>query len=314
MRTRLILLLLLVSAGAALLFFTVPPGWPCSGCDGNGPLKWRSAVVWETRATKGLGGLSGLEMSSDSPEFLTLSDRVRLFSVTALRDPETGVLHGLGSIQEQTIINTNGQPFTPFNSDAEALAMDAGRVLYVGFEGLTRILAYPPGVSNAQRLHGWDRFRELWGNTGIEALAPLPGGGLVAITEPGQPFIWHAKTWQAADMVPDMGDFSVSGADLGPNGDLWLLERRFSWTGFKTRIRRFNVTETEPDFTRAHEVVLDGRIGIRDNYEGISVWCDASGQTIVTLISDDGFSRLGRTVMAELVYTSAPSQPACVSN
>lgn len=325
MRQRLFLLPVLL--GAAVLavlavLFGAPPGWPCSACQGSQALIWHGATTWRVRDTAALGGVSGLVVDPDGRGFLALSDRVRLLSGQMERAPETGVLRAVTQPNQEALLNPAGAPLTPFNSDAEALARGADGQLYAGFEGLARVLAYPPGDGTsrrATRLHAWDRFRDLWGNDGIEALAPLPkdadtANGLVAITQAGQSYIWQggAGLWQAGFALPDMDSYEVSGADLGPRGGLWVLERRRGWTGFVTRIRRFSL---EGSTLGTGRVLLEGHIGWRENYEAISLWCDAAGRTVVTLVSDDGFSRLQRTVLAEFIWQlDQAADPVCAKS
>jgi len=316
-------LLSLLAGGAALaVVFAAPPGWPCTACHGNQALLWHGATVWRTQGAPALGGISGLVMDPDGRGFLALSDRVRLLSGQMHRAPETDALRAVTLTGQEALLNPKGAPLTPFNSDAEALARGADGMLFAGFEGLSRVLAYPAGDGTARRatrLHAWDRFRDLWGNDGIEALAPLPEdtadtAGLVAITQAGQSYIWRGGTgpWQAGFALPDMDSYEVSGADLGPDGALWVLERRRGWTGFTTRIRRFSL---EGSTLGTGRVLLEGHIGWRENFEAISLWCDPKGRTVVTLVSDDGFSHVQRTVLAE--FTWQPDQtpdPVCAKS
>ncbi len=89
----------------------------------------------------------------------------------------------------------------------------------------------------------------------------------------------------------------MAGADFGPDGRLYVLERDFSWMGgFASRIRRFTLG---PDGFDAGETLLETGMGSTDNFEGISVWRDADGGTRITLIADDNFFALQSTAIAE---------------
>ncbi|WP_299349376.1 hypothetical protein [uncultured Shimia sp.] len=44
-------------------------------------------------------------------------------------------------------------------------------------------------------------------------------------------------------MVPRLDGFDPVGADFGPDGRLFILERGFNGVGFRSRVRRFDVTE-----------------------------------------------------------------------
>ena len=47
------------------------------------------------------------------------------------------------------------------------------------------------------------------------------------------------------------------------------------------------------------ETLLETAPGVLDNMEGISLWQDGTGQTVVTLISDDNFLPIQNTLLAE---------------
>ena len=88
-------------------------------------------------------------------------------------------------------------------------------------------------------------------------------------------------------------------ADFGPDGKFYLLERDFGWlTGFATRIRRFTLG---PNGFSDEVTLIETPFGELDNMEGISVWRDDAGRTRITLISDDNFFPLQRTMFVEYV-------------
>ncbi len=78
------------------------------------------------------------------------------------------------------------------------------------------------------------------------------------------------------------GPFLIVGADIGPDGRLYMLERDFAGIGFRSRIRRFDLDGGN------EETMLETGLRTHDNLEGISVWQDAQGLRL-TLISDDNF-------------------------
>jgi hypothetical protein len=281
-------------------------------------LEWRAGVVWRAPDAERFGGFSGLSLSPDGTQLLALSDRVRLLRAQVQRRAD-GALNGLLLQGGNGLLTRTNAALTPFNSDPESLArvwpQTAQSPLFIGFEGLTRVISYHQPLEStadltATRLHAWNHFEERFGNTGFEALAPLPGGGVLAIAEapkpdvdlgPGAPaFAYRNGAWLHAFDMPDSQGFAVSGADLGPEGHLWVLERYLGWTGFVTRIRRFELLENAGTLTLGpSETLLQGRLGVRDNYEGISLWCSPAGRIIITLIADDGFSIWQRNAVAE---------------
>ena len=111
---------------------------------------------------------------------------------------------------------------------------------------------------------------------------------------------WRDGVWDQPFSVPRSGDWLAVGADIGPDGRLYLLERDFKGLlGFRSRVRRFDIS----DSGLSHEtVLLESRPLQYDNLEGISVWRDAQDIRL-TLISDDNFGMLQRTELVEYRVT-----------
>mgnify|MGYP002634128825 CR=1 FL=1 len=103
--------------------------------------------------------------------------------------------------------------------------------------------------------------------------------------------------WDQPFSIPRRGPFLVVGADIGPDGKFYLLERHLSGIfGFQTRIRRFALTgEALSD----ENVLLETPTGKHDNLEGIAVWRDAAGDIRITMISDDNFRSFQKTEFVE---------------
>jgi hypothetical protein len=84
-----------------------------------------------------------------------------------------------------------------------------------------------------------------------------------------------------------------------------LLERRFSWTtGVAVRLRRV------PLDTLAVGAVIDGKqiltadMGYQiDNLEGLGVHRGSNGEVVLTMVSDDNFSLLQRTILLQFALT-----------
>ena len=298
----------LVGLILSLLWLLYPP-LPASA-----HLSLRSRYVWQSDF-KGFGGLSGLLMGKDGQDLIALSDHARLFKAAITRD-QAGAITDLRITGQEGLMNRNGRPLTHFNSDAEDLAPDGGTgSLWVAFEGLTRVARYPAALNKAQGrigkpLHAWNHFEARFGNAGFEAIAPMPGDKILAIAEatvaaldtgPGAPtFLYDGHKWTTAFSIPAPDGYAVSSADLGPDGQLWLLERRVGWAGFVTRIRRFPLIWIGASLNLGPgETLLEGRLGGRDNFEGLSLWRDAKGDTVASLITDDGYNFWQRTLILE---------------
>ena len=96
-------------------------------------------------------------------------------------------------------------------------------------------------------------------------------------------------------------EFDISDCTITPKGDLLILERRFSWVrGLAIRIRKLALSGVKPGALLDGPEVFAGDMGQQvDNMEGISIHRAADGATVLTLISDDNFSPLQRTVLLQ---------------
>ena len=81
---------------------------------------------------------------------------------------------------------------------------------------------------------------------------------------------------------------------------LKVLERRFSrLRGVAMRIRRVSLGSIQPGATIDGPVLIEADMGYQiDNMEGLSVHRDA-GTLVLTLISDDNFSMIQRTLLLQ---------------
>jgi hypothetical protein len=149
-------------------------------------------------------------------------------------------------------------------------------------------------------------------NRGLEALAMVPkgrplGGTLIAISERGL----DAKGNLIGFLVggPTPGQFSVrrtekfdvSDAVLLPSGDLLVLERKFSLVaGLGIRIRRIALASVAPDAVVDGPAIFQADLSNEvDNMEGIDAHVTPEGDTVLTMVSDDNFSPIQRTLLLQ---------------
>jgi hypothetical protein len=101
--------------------------------------------------------------------------------------------------------------------------------------------------------------------------------------------------------VKRIGDFDASDCALLGSHDLLLLERSYSVVkGVAMRIRKLSLDDIKPGAVVDGPVLIAADLGYQiDNMEGIGVHRNAVGETIVTLISDDNFSVLQRTLLLQ---------------
>lgn len=288
MRIRLVALILIFVAG-------------CSDRVTEGPAELVSSIVLDLDYGF-FGGLSGIELGPDGGEMLLLLDSGLLIHGLLHRD-EAGHLTGLRqwhlvAMEEPADIDLGSRGL-----DVEGLAVtDAGT--FVSLERIHAVWRISPTGDIEERLPQHPDFLRLGSNSSLEALAADADGALYVLPERSgrrsRPFpVWKYSdgSWSKAFEVPRNGRFLAVGADFGPDGRFYLLERRFLLPlGFATRVRRLDV---EDGRVVSDEVLLETPLGMYDNLEGLAVWRDGDGAIRLTMVSDDNGSRFQETQIVE---------------
>lgn len=262
-------------------------------------LDLRGSYHWQSSKAE-FGGLSGIAMSDEGSRITAISDRGAMFVGDVER--QDGVITAVSVTGRHTLQDENGNPPALFLQNVEGLSVDPSGVIYVAYEGWARVWSYDHPDALPKWLHVWDRFWDLIGNSGFEALAQNDKGDLYVISEQVEQdafpvFTYDGDVWSKGFPIPQADDFLISGADFGPDGELYLVERKFSWLrGFATRIRRIELGDRG---IVKDTLLLDSPFGEMDNSEGIDIWQDATGTTIITLLSDDNFSPFQKTLITE---------------
>jgi hypothetical protein len=199
--------------------------------------------------------------------------------------------------------------------DTEALGGDGG-TLYVGIERVHQIVRFDYGKSGlmarGQPIAIPSAIKTLPSNKGIEGLVFVPpgrplAGTLIAFSERGLDAAGNIKGFllggrsPGAFTVKRSDDYDISDAALVPGGDLLILERRFSWAkGVAIRIRRVALASVRPEAVLDGPVLLEADMGFEvDNMEGLAVHRGPAGDIVLTLVSDDNFSPLQRTLLLQ---------------
>ena len=96
-------------------------------------------------------------------------------------------------------------------------------------------------------------------------------------------------------------EFDISDAVLLPSGDLLILERKFSWLGgLGIRIRSIPLSSLAPGAVVDGPVIFNADLGYEiDNMEGIDAHVTPEGDTVLTMVSDDNFSLIQRTLLLQ---------------
>lgn len=257
--------------------------------------------VWQPDDPE-IGGLSGLEVAADGVGFLALVDRGQILEGRFLR--EGGEIKGVSLSSKTTLLALDGETLAEEDDDSEGLALDGRGGFYVSFEGPARVWHYdglstiPTGIALTRE------FAQMQKNASLEALAALDDGSLVTLPErtgrQDRPFpIYHYDNgrWGVLGELARIGPFLVTGADLGPDGYLYVLERDFVGVGFRSRIRRIDLS------TGTSQTLLTSAPWDFDNLEGISAWRDAQGRVRLTTVSDNNFMALQKTEFVEFIVT-----------
>ncbi|APE45560.1 hypothetical protein BOO69_17145 [Sulfitobacter alexandrii] len=262
-----------------------------------------SETVWREPG-KWFGGFSGLETSADGQTADLVTDRATLVRIRLTR--EAGRIVAITTLRHTPITYLDGTPAKGDAADVEGLAITDDGAAYVSFEHDHRVGRLNLDTGAAGRLPDHPDFAGFPDNGGLEALAVHTDGRVFAVPESrggrngGYPvYVFDGREWNIGTVIPGRGPFRPVGADFGPDGLLYLLERAVTPLGFRSRIRRF-----DPAAENLAEVtLLTSAPGRFDNLESISLWQDADGKTRITAISDDNFFPIQRTQIVEFMLT-----------
>jgi hypothetical protein len=278
-----------------------------------GMLDFRGGLVLTSPARE-FGGISAINMAADGANFLAASDRSWWLRgrITYSGTRPTGIT----AAEMAPMLGSDGRRLSARGwYDTEAMARD-GNTVYVGIERVHRIVRFDFGkdglLARGRPIEVPAAFRSLPNNGSIEALAFVPrgsgplGGTLIAIAERGRDrdgnhlafLIGGARPGQFT--IKRRDDYDVSDATALPGGDLVILERKFGWTtGLYIRMRRIPVADVRAGALVDGPVLMEADLGQQvDNMEGIGVH-RAGAETVLTLISDNNFSMLQRTMLLQ---------------
>lgn len=266
------------------------------------------------------GGLSSMILTSAGDELVAVSDFGGWLRL-GLHHDATGRLTGVGAAEMGFLPGIDGRPLDGKGAaDAEALTNGPNGGLVVAFERHPRLWLYdgaePPFGSAPTAFPAPKGIVMLPANAGVEALATLAGGEMVALAEgrdddsaesPG--WLWRDGSWQPLSWARTP-PYRATDATVLPTGDLLVIERRYSLTagpgarlsvvaagdiGPGARLRGTPLAELRPPQTL-------------DNFESVAARAAPDGATLIYLLSDDNRSLLQRTLL--LQFRWAPETAA----
>lgn len=257
--------------------------------------------LW-TGTSDDFGGFSGIEVMPDGQSFVVITDKGRLAQGRFTRDNGRITDVSLGALIH--LNSSKGEPLRKLESDSEGLVVTPGGEIYVSFEGIHRVALHKTPTSPAVLLPRHPDFDSFQLNSGMEALAVDADGALYtmpersgAVTRPFPVYRFKDGIWTQPFSVPRQGMFLPTGADFGPDGRFYLLERHLNGVfGFQSRIRSFRLNG---DTLSDERLLLVSATGTHDNLEGLAVWQDEVGKIRLTLVSDDNFQFFQRTEIVE---------------
>lgn len=256
-----------------------------------------------TAADPDFGGISGLEVAQDGLSLLALTDKGRLVSARLERD-ETGQIAAVTGVQMSPLLGRSGKPLKDDQSDSEGLALAKDGRLFVSFETPGRVMEYLTPESNAYALPKHPDFARMDVNAALEALAVDDQGTLYTLEErkgdaDGMLTLYRLRNdaWDDILRIPQHGSFLAVGADIGPDGRLYLLQRMvIPPVGFANRLSRFDLHESG---ATNETLLMESSAGQYGNLESVSIWQDKGGM-IATMVSDDNFLFFLPTQLVEI--------------
>lgn len=277
-----------------------------------GALEWVGGVSLSS-SYKAFGGFSALRfLDGAGQRFLAISDAgVWLLGTlntkgevpNGVRDTTMGVLKNPAGV---SMAGT-------WRGDSEGFALK-GLEAYVSFEATNVVWKYTLDVDG---LTGTPKPVEMPAGIkqqrftrGLESLDVFPSntpfaGGLLAIGESPVRGEENMRGWIVGGPAPmafhiaRSNDYDITDVALLPNGDALILERKVRIPlGIWSRIRRIPVGQFKASGLLDGPVIFEADMSqVIDNMEGIAVHRGGDGATYVTLISDDNYSMLQRTLL-----------------
>ncbi len=256
-----------------------------------GILELRSGERW-------FGGISGMVLDGD--RLVAINDSGHWLSMVLQTDEAGRPL----SVSDLEIAPLGGLDGSRNDGDAEELTATPDGLM-VSFERRHRLWLYPDGLSGKPMpLAAPQGFSRLPGNGGVEAVAALADGRLLAIGEEGDDdlspaWLGHSGGWERLSYRRH-GLFRPTGATLLPDGDVLVVERRFTWLGgMAMRLVLIDKAAIQAGAElQGREVALLEPPLTVDNYEAVAVRRrPLDGRLVAYLMSDDNFFAMQATLL-----------------
>ncbi len=283
------------------LAFALVLAWSTAALGEPPRAQYLGSFTWEMDQ-KWFGGWSGLELSMNGSDMTVITDRARVMTAQITRKGDQ--ISAIEPGRSTRLRASTGKLLVGRIVDSEGLALAPEGGFYVSFEGVARVAHYDRPGATPTPLQRPAAFGALPKNRALEALAIDRNGQLYAIPEDidGQGrisvHVWNGTGWALPFQLDGGQGFLPVGADFGPDGWFYLLERGWNLFGFRSRLRRWQISDGQPE---QEELLLQSPTGTHDNLEGVSIWRDQQGRTRITMIADDNFLFFQRTELVDYV-------------
>jgi hypothetical protein len=278
-----------------------------------GALEFRGGLELSS-PNRAFGGVSALRVDPDGAHFLAVTDNGSWLRGRITY--EDGRPSGIADAEMAPLLGTDGKPLAARSwYDAESLAEDGG-TRYVGIERVDQIVKFDYGrdglLARGEPIPLPADFKGFVYNKSLECLVVVPkgmphAGDMIVVTErsldaKGNHRSFRLNNGHGEDFsVVRSDDFDVSDCAVLPSSDLLLLERRYSPArGVAMRIRRLPLASLAAGAVVDGKVLVEADLGYQiDNMEGLAVHRADNGDVVLTLISDDNFSAVQRTLLLQ---------------
>lgn len=281
----------------------------------NGALRYLGGFEL-TSPDRRFGGISGFELTADASRLVGVSDRGYWIVIDLLHDP-AGRLLGVETATVHPLLSGDGDPLSGRLGDAEDVARLPGGGWLVSFEHEHRVAIFAQPGAREQPGPKPGGLETSPPNGGIEAMAALPDGTIVALGEKPTRASGTFRGWVLAAAgetsrtltYATVDGFQPTGLSPLANGDLIALERRFSLlTGVAARLVRIPASALSgaDGPIRTTELARFGGTIVCDNFEAVAVRDLPGGGAAIYIGSDDNYSSNQRTLLLQLQKPQGP--------
>jgi hypothetical protein len=278
-----------------------------------GQLEFRGGLVLASKY-EGFGGLSAIHLDAQGTHLLGVTDKGAWLRARIVYRHDRPAR--IADAEMAPLLGSDGKPLAARGwYDAESLTESDGK-FYVGIERVEKILRFDMGrdglLARGEPVAVPADFKTLTRNRSLECLTIPPKGAphagtLIVVTERSlddagnlRGFLLRGAQTERFS-VKRSGEFDVTDCAILPPADLLLLERTYTLAlKLGMRIRRIPLASIKADAVVDGHALIEADLAHEiDNMEGIAVHRNARGETIITLVSDDNFSPIQRSLLLQ---------------